>query len=53
LLFTKNRENKVLPRRRRPHRGVMTGRDTGEEEAKRLWVVPKQKMLAELKEDEA
>ena len=35
------------------HRGVMTGRDTGEEEAKRLWVVPKQKMLAELKEDEA
>ncbi len=35
------------------HRGVMTGRYTGEEEAKRLWVVLKQKMLAELKGDKA
>ena len=35
------------------HRGVMTGRDTGEEEAKRLWVVLKQKMLSELKGDKA
>ena len=31
------------------HRGVMTGRDTSEEEAKRLWTVLRDKLLLELK----
>jgi hypothetical protein len=31
------------------HRGVMTGRDASEEEAKRLWTVLKDKVLLELK----